>query len=53
MCYKRKTATPDTKIDYDAIRAQKNAMLKQFLQARKEAEQAGKITRKPFIQETF
>lgn len=50
MCYKRTTVTPDSKIDYDAIRAQKNAMLKQFLQARKEAEQAGKIIRKPFIQ---
>ena len=34
------------KIDYDAIKAQKNEMLQRFLEAKKKAEQSGQVISK-------
>ncbi|MCP1440178.1 hypothetical protein J3D56_003614 [Erwinia persicina] len=48
MCYKRTIETPTQHIDFDAIRMQKKAMIRQLLQAKKKAEQAGEIVSKPF-----
>lgn len=46
MLYEQ-TTPMKTKINYDAIRAEKNEMLKRFLLAKKKAEQSGQIVTKP------
>lgn len=44
MLYERETKM---NINYDTIKAQKNEMIQRFLQAKKQAEQSGKIIAKP------
>ena len=46
MLYERKTEM-NAKIDYDAIKVQKNEMLQRFLLAKKKAEQSGQVVAKP------
>ncbi|WP_413493066.1 hypothetical protein [Morganella psychrotolerans] len=46
MSYEQKTEM-NAKIDYDAIRAQKNKMLQRFLLAKKKTEQSGQVVAKP------
>ncbi len=47
MLYERKAEKMNLNIDYDAIKAQKNEMLKRFLLAKKKAEQTGQVVAKP------
>lgn len=47
MLYERNTEKMNTKIDYAAIRESKQAMLQRFMQAKKLAEQSGKVVTKP------
>ena len=46
MSYEQKTEI-SAKIDYIAIKTQKNEMLQRFLLAKKKAEQSGQIVAKP------
>lgn len=46
MLYERSNKNMKTKINYEAIREQKQAMLQRFLQAKKQAEESGRIVAK-------
>ncbi|MBS0970959.1 MULTISPECIES: hypothetical protein [Yersiniaceae] len=47
MRYGRRAAQPEEKIDYQAIRAGKAAMVKRFMAAKAEAERQGNVVIKP------
>ncbi len=47
MLYERNTENMKTKINYEAIREQKQAMLQRFLQAKQQAEKNGQVVAKP------
>lgn len=46
MIYEQ-TTKKNTEIDYAAIKAEKNVMLRRFLLAKKKAEQSGQVVTKP------